>query len=45
VPDEPGRRSPIEAAPFLSWTTLYILVAAALAVEIAAFAAIRWIYR
>jgi hypothetical protein len=45
VPDEPERRSSTEPAPFLSWTAIYIVVAASLAVEIAAFVAIRWIYR
>jgi len=45
MPDEPERRSPTEAAPFLSWTVIYIVVVATLAVEIATFAAIRWIYR
>jgi hypothetical protein len=32
-------------APFLSWTTLYLVVGIALALEIAAFAALTWIYR
>ncbi len=31
--------------PFLTWRTLYIVVVLSLVVEIAAFAALRWIYR
>jgi hypothetical protein len=41
----PEHHEPGEAAPFLSWTALYLVVAAALASEIAAFATITWIYR
>jgi hypothetical protein len=33
------------SAPPLSWTALYLIVAVALALEIAAFAACTWIYR
>jgi hypothetical protein len=33
------------SAPPLSWKTLYLIVAVALALEIAAFAACTWIYR
>jgi hypothetical protein len=40
MPDE--RPQP---APLLSWTTLYLIVVGALALEIAAFAAMTWIYR
>ena len=32
-------------APFASWRALYLIVASALALEIAAFAALTWIYR
>jgi hypothetical protein len=31
--------------PFFTWRALYIVVALSLVVEIAAFAALRWIYR
>jgi hypothetical protein len=31
--------------PFASWKALYLIVAVALALEIAAFAALTWIYR
>jgi hypothetical protein len=41
----PEHHEPGEAAPFLSWTVLYLVVAAALASAIAAFATITWIYR
>jgi hypothetical protein len=33
------------SAPPLGWTALYLIVAVALALEIAAFAACTWIYR
>jgi hypothetical protein len=36
---------PGEPAQFLSWTGLYLVVAVALASEIAVFAVITWIYR
>ena len=40
MPDEaPG------PAPVLSWAALYLIVAVALALEIAGFAALHWIYR
>jgi hypothetical protein len=46
MPVEPRPSSqPDEGAPFLSWTGLYVVVAVALAAEIAAFAALTWIYR
>jgi hypothetical protein len=32
-------------APFLTWKALYLVVGLALALEIAAFAALTWIYR
>ena len=41
----PERRDLSEAAPFLSWAALYLVVAVALALEIGAFAALTWIYR
>jgi hypothetical protein len=31
--------------PILSWRSIYLIVAIALGVEIAAFAALTWIYR
>jgi len=31
--------------PFLTWRALHIIVALSLVIEIAAFAALRWIYR
>ena len=31
--------------PFLTWRTLYVVVALSLVIEIAAFAALRWIYQ
>ena len=40
MPDETPR--PVS---FLSWTALYLIVAGALALEIAAFAAFTWMYR
>jgi hypothetical protein len=40
MPDEaPG------PAPLLNWTALYLIVAGALVLEIAAFALLHWIYR
>jgi hypothetical protein len=39
MPDEaPG------PAPILGWTALYLIVASSLVLEIAAFAALHWIY-
>ena len=32
-------------APILSWKSLYLIVGIALGLEIAAFAALTWIYR
>jgi hypothetical protein len=32
-------------APILTWRSLYLIVAIALVLEIAAFAALTWIYR
>ena len=43
MPSDAGRAE--EKPPFLSWKALYIVVAAALVLEIIAFAAMRWIYR
>jgi len=34
-----------DPAPLLSWRALYLVVAIALALEIAAFSALTWIYR
>jgi hypothetical protein len=54
MPDEPHPVAPSpaaaapragEAAPFLSWTAIYLVIALSLAAEIAAFATITWIYR
>jgi hypothetical protein len=39
----PGETPP--PAPPLGWNALYLIVAIALALEIAAFAACTWIYR
>jgi len=33
------------AAPILTWKVLYLIVAVSLALEIAAFSALTWIYR
>ncbi len=44
-PGAPSRRELAEAPPFLSWTALYVLLAALLVLEIAAFAAITVAFR
>jgi hypothetical protein len=44
-PGDPARDE-LDAAPlFLGWTALYLIVAAALVVEVAAFIALTLIYR
>ena len=43
--DAPEHRDPNESAPFLTWTALYLIVAIALALDMAALAAVGWIYR
>ncbi len=44
-PGGPLRRELAEAPPFLSWTALYLVVAALLVLEIAAFAVITVAFR
>lgn len=47
MPGENPNENPDEtppAAPPLSWTALYLIVAIALGLEIAAFAVCKWIY-
>ncbi len=43
--EEPARRELEARPPFLSWPALYVLVAALLALEIAAFALITVAFR
>ena len=40
-----GQTSGEPPSPLLTWKALYIIVASALAVEIAAFSLLTWIYR
>jgi hypothetical protein len=42
---DPARDELDAAPPFLGWTALYLIVAAALVVEVAAFTALTLIYR
>ncbi len=45
MPDKKVDSTLDDKSPFLTWRTLYVVVALSLAVDIAAFAALRWIYR
>ena len=44
-PGDPAGDELAAAPPFLDWTGLYLIVAAALVVEVAAFTALTLIYR
>lgn len=49
TPDKPPAGVPNgtldDKPPFLSWPTVYVVVAGSLVVEIAVLAAVHWIYR
>ena len=45
MPDEPLRRELDAAPPFWSWNVLYLVIAVALAAEVAVFTALTLIYR
>jgi len=45
MPDKKLDNTLDDRSPFLTWRTLYVVVALSLPVEIAALAVLRWIYR